>query len=184
MAVPPRPAATGPSSLVAAVPAPRSAPPRSGAPTPADPAADRLGGPTVDEVAGLAWIVREITHVPGVLRLRHGRLSFESTRGVLFDGTPADLDLDLGRSPRAGLRVIVGAERLRVCVVRPAGAVAPCDELVERAAGPLATSGGNDAWAVWRPLLAPQPATRTRTRVRRALAFSRPQARSSRACPS
>jgi hypothetical protein len=179
MADPSRPGAPGPSTLLAAVPAPRS-----GAPTPADPPAGRAGGPGTDGVAGIAWIVREITHVPGVLRLRLGRLSFESTRGVLFEGTPDDLDLELGRSPRAGLRVTVGPERLRVCVVRPAGAVAPCRDLVERAAGEPATSGGSDAWALWRPLLAPQPAAGTRTRVRRAFALPRPQTRSSRACPS
>ena len=50
-------------------------------------AADARGPVGGTVLAGLAWIVREVTHVPGVLRLRHGRLSFESTRGVLFDAT-------------------------------------------------------------------------------------------------
>jgi hypothetical protein len=134
----------------------------------------------------MAWIVREVTHVPGVLRLRGGHLSFESTRGVLFDGTPAELELDPGRSSRTGLRVTVGGERLRVCVVRPAGGVTPCRELVERAAGRHpATSGELDAWTFWRPLLTPATSPdRARARVRRALALCRPEGRPSRACPS
>lgn len=183
MTVPPRHAATG-SSTVAAVPAPR--PNLLGASAPA--AVDAAGpGAATTDVAGLAWVVREVTHVPGVLCLRQGRLSFESTRRVLFDGTPAELDLDVGRSPRAGLRVTAGSERLRVRVVRPAGAVAPCRELVERAAdGHPDTSGENDAWTVWRPLLAREPprATRAGTRVRRAFALPRPAGHHSPACSS
>ncbi|MHC1563400.1 hypothetical protein ACR9E3_30970 [Actinomycetospora sp. C-140] len=184
MAIPPRPAAfaaAGAPGTVAAVPAPRSAPRSPEAPSAV---ADREVTPvaetaetaeTAEDVAGLAWIVREVTHVPGVLRLRHGRLSFESTRRVVFDGTPDELGLDLGRSPRAGLHVTAGQERLRVCVVRPAGAVAPCRELVDRAAdGRPATDGEADAWSVWRPLLTSAPsATRARTRVRRAFSLPR-----------
>src|ERR1700710_1748460 len=34
---------------------------------------------------GPAWIVREVTHVPGVLRLADGRLCFTSSRGTIFD---------------------------------------------------------------------------------------------------
>jgi hypothetical protein len=161
MAVPSRSTAVGPSTLLAAVPAPRS-----GLPLPdgAD-AADT----STREVAGLAWIVREVTHVPGVLRLRAGRLSFESTRRVVFDGTPAELDLELGRSARSGLHVTAAGERLRVCVVRPAGGVPPSRELVDSAAdGRPDTTGDADAWAVWQPLLAPEPAAApARTRIRR-----------------
>lgn len=179
MTVPPRPSAASPSTVAAAVPAPRSGP--------AGPGASARGGESPGDVAGLAWVVREVTHVPGVLRLRQGRLSFESTRRVLFDGTPAELEIDVGRSPRAGLRVTVGSERLRVRVVRPRGAVAPCRELVERAAGGRPdTCGENDAWTVWRPLLAPEPsnAVRASTRVRRAFALPRAAGPPSRACPS
>ncbi|GLZ46840.1 hypothetical protein Acsp06_30250 [Actinomycetospora sp. NBRC 106375] len=178
MAIPPRSgasAAPSASGTLAAVPAPRSAPRSSDAPSAV---ADREITPadaTAEDVAGLAWIVREVTHVPGVLRLRHGRLSFESTRRVVFDGTPDELGLDLGRSPRAGLHVTAGQERLRVCVVRPSGAVAPCRELVDRAAdGRPATDGEADAWSVWRPLLTSGPsATAARTRVRRAFSLPR-----------
>ncbi|WP_433783214.1 hypothetical protein ACQPX6_24735 [Actinomycetospora sp. CA-101289] len=164
MAVPPRPALAGSSVALAAVPTPRRAP------SPRAHLDDLPESEVRDDLAGAAWIVREVTHVPGVLRLRRGRLSFESTRGVLFDGTPADLDLEVGRSSRAGVRVTVGAERLSVRVVRPSGGVAPCRELVERAvAGHLGTDGENDAWTVWRTRLAPARAgvARSRTRVRR-----------------
>jgi len=157
MAVPPRPASASPTFALAGVPTPRLAPSEHGA-------------PDVDDLAGIAWIVREVTHVPGVLRLRHRRLSFESTRGVLFDGTPDELELEVGRSSRAGLRVTVGAERLCVRVVRPAGGVPPCAELVARAVdGSPSTGGEADAWTVWRHRLSrdPIPVARSRTRVRR-----------------
>ena len=166
MAIPPRPPAAGRSTTIADVPAPRHA---------------RGSGPSADahELAGLAWIVREVTHVPGILRLGHGRLSFESTRGVLFDATTSDLRLEVGRSLRAGMYVTVGAERLRVCVVRPPGGVDPCRDLVDGAVGrasddPPVTTGGPDAWTSWRPLLVPErPAvTGSRTRVRRAFTFA------------
>lgn len=175
MAVPPR-AATGgnapavASPTVAAVPAPRSLP------APASAAGAVLTDTPASGVAGLAWIVREVTHVPGVLRLHDGRLSFESTRGVVFAGTAAELGLEVPRSSRSGLHVTVGGERLRLCVVRPAGAVPPCDDLVASAAdGRPITSGGLDAWTVWRPLLAPERSADARPaeRVRRALAFAR-----------
>jgi hypothetical protein len=161
MAVPSRPTPVGPSTLVAAVPAPRSGLPAPGAPDAHDAPAR--------EVAGLAWIVREVTHVPGVLRLRAGRLSFESTRRVVFDATPLELGLALGRSARAGLHVTAGGERLRVCVVRPAGAVPPSPELVDGLTdGRPDTTGDLDAWTVWQPLLAPEPvAAPARTRIRR-----------------
>jgi hypothetical protein len=175
MAIPPRPSPPGRSTLVADVPAPRQAH-GSGRPT------DTTEEPAV--LAGLAWIVREVTHVPGILRLRHGRLSFESTRGVLFDATAAELGLELGRSFRAGMHVTVGTERLRVCVVRPPGGVDPCHDLVDRAVDRAengyddeaiaVTSGSSDAWTAWRPLLAPEPpaVARPRTRVRRAFTFA------------
>jgi hypothetical protein len=164
LTVPPRPAHAGPPVALADVPTPRRATSHRARPD------DLPDSEVRDDLAGLAWIVREVTHVPGVLRLRRGRLSFESTRGVLFDGTPADLALEVGRSSRAGVRVTVGGERLSLRVVRPAGGVDPCRELVGRAvAGPLATDGENDAWTVWRTRLAPACAglVRPRARVRR-----------------
>ena len=100
MTIPPRPPVPARSTALADVPAPRQAP--------VGHAADARGPVEGTVLAGLAWIVREVTHVPGVLRLRHGRLSFESTRGVLFDATASDLGLELGRSPRAGMHVTVG----------------------------------------------------------------------------
>ena len=134
MTIPPRPSVPARSTALADVPAPRQAP--------VERAADARGPVEGTVLAGLAWIVREITHVPGVLRLRHGRLSFESTRGVLFDATASDLGLELGRSPRAGMHVTVGSERLRVCVVRPPGCVDPCRDLVERAVDPGVVTAG------------------------------------------
>ena len=158
MTVPSRRAGVGSPLALAAVPAQRPAPSGPGALAPLD---DR------DELAGIAWIVRAVTHVPGVLRLRDGRLSFESTRGVLFDATPAELDLEVGRSSRAGLRVTVGAERLCVRVVRPAGGVAPCHELLERTVdGRPGTAGEPEAWTVWRPRLVPGQAASARPRSR------------------
>lgn len=179
MTVPPRPTTTGPSAAIVAVPTPRSARTSSpvSAPGPADPAGSA-------DVAGIAWIVREVTHVPGVLRLRDGRLSFESTRGVRFHGTPDELDLEVGRSARTGLHVTAGGERLRVCVVRPAGGVAPCRELVDRAAdGVPDTAGESDAWAVWAPLLAPEHPAAPRVRPRR-FAFARHPLRAQGAWPT
>jgi hypothetical protein len=171
MTIPPRPPLPARSTALADVPAPRQAL--------VGHAADARGPVEGTVLAGLAWIVREVTHVPGVLRLRHGRLSFESTRGVLFDATASDLDLELGRSPRVGMHVTVDSERLRVCVVRPPGCVDPCRDLVERAVDPShddapVTSGGHDAWTSWRPLLAPPPpaVTRPRARVLRAFTFA------------
>lgn len=171
MTIPPRPPVPARSTALAEVPAPRQAPMGH--------SADARGPVEGTVLAGLAWIVREITHVPGVLRLRHGRLSFESTRGVLFDATASDLGLELGRSPRAGMHVTVGSERLRVCVVRPPGGVDPCRDLVERAVDPYddaapVTFGSHDAWTSWRSLLAPPSpaATRPRARVRRAFTFA------------
>lgn len=170
---------------LADVPAPRPAPSRPLV-TSAGTATAVVDAPGTD-VAGLAWIVRAVTHVPGVLRLRDGRLSFESTRGVLFEGTPTELDLEISRSSRGGLRVTAGDERLRVCVVRPSGGVAPCGDLVERAANDRpATSGGMDSWSLWRPLLAPDQVAggRSGARVRRALAFARHAPRSQDTVPA
>ncbi|GLZ50517.1 hypothetical protein Acsp07_01340 [Actinomycetospora sp. NBRC 106378] len=107
---------------------------------------------------GPAWIVREVTHVPGILRLAHGRLSFLSSRGVVFDealDTP-ELDVSLPWRGRGGIRVTVGGERLRVHVVRPPGAVEPGAAFVEAvadASGLPVTRGDLDAAAVWRALL-------------------------------
>jgi hypothetical protein len=110
---------------------------------------------------GPAWIVREVTHVPGVLRLAHGRLCFTSSRGPVFDvdlatvtaGPEADLALD--RRGR-GFRITVGGERLAVHVVRPLGAVDPGSDFahaVAEAADLPATVGDLAASDVWRAAL-------------------------------
>ena len=119
--------------------------------------ADPAGTDRVTTVqAGVAWIVREVTHVPGVLRLRGERLSFDSTRGLIFDEDLADLGLSLGWTGRGGFRATVRGERLRLQVVRPAGAVATSGELVERLTADAPTTWGDAAaWSVWRGLLAP-----------------------------
>ncbi|GAA4863807.1 hypothetical protein [Actinomycetospora straminea] len=185
MTVPPRPTTTGPSAAIVAVPTPRSAPPgpahHEALPEGFTASTDSTASA---DVAGVAWIVREVTHVPGILRLRGGRLSFESTRGVRFDGTPDELVLEVGRSARAGMHVTAGGERLRVCVVRPAGGVSPCRELVDRAAdGVPVTAGDADAWALWAPLLAPAPPAAARVRPRR-FAFARHPLRAQGAWPT
>ncbi len=107
---------------------------------------------------GPAWIVREVTHVPGILRLAHGRLSFLSSRGVVFDealDTP-ELEVGLPWRGRGGIRVTVGGECLRVHVVRPPGAVEPGAAFVDAvadASGLPVTRGDLEAAAVWRALL-------------------------------
>lgn len=132
-----------------------------------------LVAPTaVTAAIGPAWIVREVTHVPGILRLEDGRLSFVSTRGVLFDvavdETP-DLAFPWYRLSGA-FRLTVAGERLRVHVTRPAGAVPPSSELVEQlvaASGLPATRGDAGAGAVWRWLLE-RPVAMSTGRVQRA----------------
>ncbi len=166
-----------PRAGMPAVPAPRGAPPRH--PAPARPETHgEPGQDEADDLSALAWIVRAVTHVPGVLRLRGARLSFESTRGVLFDGSAAELALAVGRNARAGLQVTVGSERLAVHVVRPSGGVAPCAELVDRLTGGTPSTRGDAAsWRPWQARLAPadgpaRPARRTP--VRRAISVFAP----------
>lgn len=125
--------------------------PRDGA----DPDGD---GPDEPGCIGPAWIVREVTHVPGILRLAHGRLSFLSSRGVVFDEAldAPELEVNLPWRGRGGIRVTVGGECLRVHVVRPPGAVEPGAAFVEAvadASGLPATCGDLEAAAVWRALL-------------------------------
>jgi hypothetical protein len=126
-------------------------------------AADGSDGPDAGEQAvpgciGPAWIVREVTHVPGILRLADGRLSFLSSRGVVFDeamDTP-ELEVSLPWRGRGGIRVTVGGECLRVHVVRPPGAVEPGAAFVDAvadASGLPVTRGDLEAAAVWRALL-------------------------------
>lgn len=161
------------------IPAPRAAPGTSRAPgrPPADLPDVAAGG----DLTAVAWIVREVTHVPGVLRLRDDRLSFASTRGTVFDARVDELALQVGRTARAGMRVTVDAERLRLHVVRPPGGVAPCTELVDRLTGGApSTEGDPTSWAPWRDRLVPRtaagprPARRATTRVRRALGVFSP----------
>jgi hypothetical protein len=111
---------------------------------------------------GPAWIVREVTHVPGVLRLADGRLCFTSSRGTIFDlertvlVDPGGADLTFDRRGRGGFRLTVGGERLRVHVVRPPGAVDPGSAFVDAvalASGLPATCGDAAAAETWRATL-------------------------------
>ena len=153
--------------------------------------APRASSDRPDQVGciGPAWIVREVTHVPGVLRLAEGRLCFTSSRGPVFDlelaasrdGAGPDLVLD--RRGR-GFRVTVGGERLHVQVVRPLGAVEPGAAFVDavaRASELPATVGDAAAGDVWRSVLLSgsddrprRPAGRFAGRVRRGSAGSTP----------
>jgi hypothetical protein len=139
---------------------------------------------------GPAWIVREVTHVPGVLRLAEGRLCFTSSRGPVFeldlatswDGTGPGLALD--RRGR-GFRITVGNERLNVHVVRPLGAVDPGSAFVDavaQASDLPATLGDAAAGDIWRAALLSgsdgrprRPAGRFAGRVRRGSAGSTPR---------
>lgn len=90
--------------------------------------AERWSGRAPLDVSGPAWIVRTVTHVPGVLTLRAGRLSFRSTRHVVFDVALDDVRrsgaLAVGGFGRRGtFRLVVDGELLRVHVVRPSGGV-------------------------------------------------------------
>ncbi|MCD2190154.1 hypothetical protein [Actinomycetospora soli] len=119
---------------------------------------DVADAPDAPGCIGPAWIVREVTHVPGILRLAHGRLSFLSSRGVVFDESldAPDLDVSLPWRGRGGIRVTVGCERLRVHVVRPPGAIEPGAAFVDAvadASGLPVTRGDLEAAAVWRALL-------------------------------
>lgn len=108
--------------------------------------------------SGLAWLVRSVTHVPGVLHLRDGRLRFVSTRGVLFDATPEALGVVPALTTRGGFRLTVGGERLRLHVVRFAGAVDVADDLrVRETAAGLLTAGEASAGSVWRRLMTQPP---------------------------
>lgn len=102
-----------------------------------------------------AWLLRDVTHVPGVLTLAGGRLRFVSSRRVVFDAGPDELELDDARARRGVFGVTVDGERLRLSVVRPPGGTAVPDDLVAREAGEVPTRGDHAAIATWRPLLAP-----------------------------
>lgn len=111
---------------------------------------------------GPAWIVREVTHVPGVLRLADRRLCFTSSRGPVFDldhaalADPGGADLTFDRRGRGGFRITVGGERLCVHVVRPPGAVDPGSAFVDavaQASGLPATRGDAAAVETWRAAL-------------------------------
>lgn len=90
---------------------------------------------TSEEHTGAAWLLRDITHVPGLLRLVGGRLEFTSTRRVVFDATPAELELTVSRTRRDRFHLVVGGERLGLSLVRPPGAVAVPDDLWARVTG-------------------------------------------------
>ncbi|NMO92488.1 hypothetical protein [Actinomycetospora sp. TBRC 11914] len=150
--------------------------------------------PSTDGAAGSgcigpAWIVREVTHVPGVLRLAAGRLCFTSSRGPVFDldlGALRDTSgADLAVDRRRGFRVTVGGERLHVHVVRPLGAVDPGAAFVDavaRAADLPATRGDAAAADTWRTALLSgtddpprRPGGRFAGRARRGSAGSAPR---------
>ena len=117
----------------------------------------RPAQPDPDDVtgSGLAWLVRTVTHVPGVLHLHGDRLRFVSTRGVLFDDTPSALALVPARTGRGGFRLTLGGEDVRLHVVRFSGAVDVAGDLQAReAARGLLTRGEPRAGAVWRRLIA------------------------------
>jgi hypothetical protein len=140
---------------------------------------------------GPAWIVREVTHVPGVLRLAGGRLCFTSSRGPVFDldravlADPGGADLMVDRRGRGGFRITVGGERLRVHVVRPRGAVDPGATFVDgvaQASGLPTTRGDAAAARTWRASLLSgtgdrprRPAGRLAGRARRGSAESKPR---------
>lgn len=139
---------------------------------------------------GPAWIVREVTHVPGVLRLAAGRLCFTSSRGAVFDVDLGALDdasgaaLAVDRRGR-GFRITVGGERLHVHVVRPLGAVDPGAAFVDAVAHASdlpATRGDAAAADTWRAALLSgtddrprRPAGRFAGRARRGSAGSAPR---------
>jgi hypothetical protein len=147
-------------------------------------------GPNEVGCIGPAWIVREVTHVPGVLRFADGRLCFTSSRGPVFDvdvaasWDPTGPDLTFDRRGR-GFRITVGNERLHVHVVRPLGAVDPGPAFVDavgRASDLPATLGDVAAGDVWRAALLSgrdgrprRPAGRFAGRVRRGSAGSAPR---------
>jgi hypothetical protein len=147
-------------------------------------------GPAAPGCIGPAWIVREVTHVPGVLRLAAGRLCFTSSRGPVFDldlGALHDTsgaDLALDRRGR-GFRITVGGERLHVHVVRPLGAVDPGAAFVDAVADASdlpATRGDAVAADTWRAALLSgvgdrprRPGGRFAGRARRGSAGSAPR---------
>lgn len=142
-----------------AVPVPRPEPPcehptpgTSGSVAVHPAASDR---PTPVPHTGVAWLMRHVTHVPGVLRLDGERLRFVSTSRVVFDATPAELGLEVARARRGTFRVTADGERLVLSVVRPSGAVAVPADLVDREGGAAPTRGDHAAAAAWRMLLAP-----------------------------
>lgn len=122
-----------------------------------------------------AWLMRDVTHVPGVLTVRDDRLRFVSTRRVVFDATPEELELAPSRTRRGRYRVTVDGERLSLAVVRPPGAVAVPADLMRRvggddgarevhgpAEGPSGSSRDGAALR-WQRLLAPDAAARAGT---------------------
>ena len=86
--------------------------------------------------AAPAWIVREVTHVPGVLHLEAGRLRFRSSRRVVFDVDLAEAvagrSLTVPRLRPAGVfDLTVAGERHRVHLTRPPGTTPPAAELLD-----------------------------------------------------
>ena len=124
------------------------------------PRADRWSGRASLDVSGPSWIVRAVTHVPGVLTLRAGRLSFRSTRHVVFDVALDDArrrgDLTVGGFGRRGtVRLVVDGEVLRIHLVRPSGGVPVPAELWSPAGSPAPSV------EAWRSALSGGPAARS-----------------------
>jgi hypothetical protein len=154
-------------------------------------ATDATDAPAGTGCIGPGWIVREVTHVPGVLRLADGRLCFTSSRGTVFDlehatlTDPGGADLTFDRRGRGGFRLTVGGERLRVQVVRPPGAVDPGAAFVDtvtRTSGLPVTRGDAAAAETWRVALLSgtgegprRPGGRLAGRARRGSARSAPR---------
>lgn len=90
---------------------------------------------TSEEHTEAAWLLRDVTHVPGVLRIGDGRLAFVSTRRVVFDATPGELALTASRTRRGRFHLVVDGERLALSVVRPPGAVPVPADLWTRVTG-------------------------------------------------
>lgn len=108
---------------------------------------------TVAPHAAPAWILRAVTHVPGVLQLADGHLSFRSTRRVVFDVDLRDAVasglLTVPRLRPAGVfDLVVDGERLRVHLTRPPGTTPPSADLLRATASAVPISP-----EVWRLLL-------------------------------
>jgi hypothetical protein len=109
-----------------------------------------------------AWLLRGIMNTPGVLVWRHGRLSFTSDEGVIFDEplTPASEVSFPWWYFGGGFKVTAGGRRHRVSLTRPNGAPSPAAaydlvglELASAARSLADVAAGRSAGAAWRQVL-------------------------------